>query len=206
MQDLEELRKVALLATKGIWKTAIQDSNHGKFQTIVTDENGNEIFDLWDSGNNYNDSNYMAAANPAVVLELITRCENAEKEREEWKLHAEKQSADATARMIQAMENGAEVNALRDELKELREQKTVPPILHICPIKDIECGNHADYWCDTCPKNPSSNTDKVEISPELLKYLQTNTEVGSIICTNYAGGYSLIEDFILKMVWHESWK
>jgi hypothetical protein len=61
----------------------------------------------------------------AFLPDLIARCESAEKDRDDWKLHAERQTKDATARMIQAMENGAAANALRAELKELREQKPV---------------------------------------------------------------------------------
>jgi len=59
----------------------------------------------------------------SLALDLIARCESAEKVAHEWKCMYEKQCKDTTARMLQAMENGAAANALEAELKELREQQ-----------------------------------------------------------------------------------
>lgn len=47
--------------TKEPWRTAIEKSGSGDFQTRVEDSNGNLICDLWDNGNNHADSARIAA-------------------------------------------------------------------------------------------------------------------------------------------------
>ena len=34
--------------------------------------------------------------------------------------------------------------------------------VHICPVKDIECGGHKVGWCAGCPKHGPKAADRIE--------------------------------------------
>jgi len=34
--------------------------------------------------------------------------------------------------------------------------------VHICPVKDIECGSHKVGWCAGCPKHGTKDADTIE--------------------------------------------
>ena len=73
--NIEELKRLAEAATPGPWAAAISSNMVNRvcatFETIC------------ETGKNIDDALYIAAANPAAVLELIAEIERVTKQRDE---------------------------------------------------------------------------------------------------------------------------
>ena len=74
LQEMENLKSLALAATPGPWKADgryIGTLNHMSFIGEVRDQNGN-----WsDTVHSASNSAFIAAANPKVILELLSSLE-----------------------------------------------------------------------------------------------------------------------------------
>ena len=74
-EQINELRKLAEAATPGPWAAAISSNMvNGVCATFET---------ICETGKNIDDALYIAAANPAAVLELIAEIERVTKQRDE---------------------------------------------------------------------------------------------------------------------------
>lgn len=73
--NIEELKRLAEAATPGPWAAAISSNMvNGVCATFET---------ICETGKNIDDALYIAAANPAAVLELIAEIERVTKQRDE---------------------------------------------------------------------------------------------------------------------------
>lgn len=124
MQDLEDLKRLAFGATQGPWyddsawspdDVSIWNGSPGD-ASFIGNVGGSRLVEIGVAFDiDANNARYICAANPSNILELIDRCESAEKERDDTELKRE---------MIANIwsESQKEVSSLRAELKELREQ------------------------------------------------------------------------------------
>ena len=109
MTDLtNELRRLAQAASPGPWKMLPVGDGRQKFAVAnseflsiltVTDEGGATFGTVYDD----DDARFIAAANPAVINELLDRLEEVEKER------------DALRAKVEAMERQGPVGTLHDD-------------------------------------------------------------------------------------------
>ena len=44
-----------------------------------------------------------------------------------------------------------------------------PGVVYVCPVRDIECGDRADNWCQECPKRPAK-TPPLDIEKERAEF------------------------------------
>lgn len=81
---LADLKEKAEKATQGLWQVFLPKQTDG-YGTCIASEDGNILLSMRGKSGNarkYN-SEYIAAANPAVMLALIARIEELEKQAQE---------------------------------------------------------------------------------------------------------------------------
>ena len=93
-EAIQHLRDAAQKATQGKWE-AVDDTSGGHFHVRCRYGDGptNYLYNIWitpDSRNRQADLDYVAAANPQTILELLADYERLQKENEELKSRCDK--------------------------------------------------------------------------------------------------------------------
>lgn len=135
--DINELRRLAQEATPGPWKMlpvgdgrqkfAVADSEFLSILT-VTDEGGATFGTVYDDA----DAEFIAAANPASISELLDRVEAAEKEIASWKGLAKQfgNEADALRAEVERMERDLRLIAETDPVDAALDPQRAVRIAH----------------------------------------------------------------------------
>ena len=131
MIDINELRRLAQAATPGPWQFW-----HGWVAANIDNDGGVVVAERpTPSGGKYQakvDANFkfIAAANPATVIELLDRLEAAEKEIESWKGVAKQFGNDADTLRTHLSFAKDELNRLRTKIVEMENQEPVGEVVH----------------------------------------------------------------------------
>ena len=124
MIDINELRRLAQAATPGPWQFW-----HGWVAANIDNDGGVVVAERpTPSGGKYQakvDANFkfIAAANPATVIELLDHLEAAEKEIESWKGVAKQFGNDADTLRTHLSFAKDELNRLRTKIAEMENQE-----------------------------------------------------------------------------------
>lgn len=164
MTDLtNELRLLAQAATPGPWKMLPVGDGRQKFAVAnseflsiltVTDEGGATFGTVYDAA----DARFIAAANPAVINELLDRLERAEKER----TVDEQRIADLMAELNRV---GHENDALRAKIAEMEWQEPVAQSApSICPAALSPVIKWLRNGCD--PRKAADELEILTATPE----------------------------------------
>ena len=108
--DINKLRRLAQAATPGGWYVARGNYVYGVKEVTDGEEVWHPVIACTDddevSINFEGNANFIAAANPATISELLDRLDTAEKERESWKGLAQQfgNELDTVRAKIKAME------------------------------------------------------------------------------------------------------
>ena len=131
MIDTKELRRLAQAATPGPWQFW-----HGWVAANIDNDGGVVVAERpTPSGGKYQakvDANFkfIAAANPATVIELLDHLEAAEKEIESWKGVAKQFGNDADTLRTHLSFAKDELNRLRTKIAEMENQEPVGEVVH----------------------------------------------------------------------------
>ena len=131
MIDIKELRRLAQAATPGPWKMLPVGDGRQKFAVAnseflsiltVTDEGGATFGTVYDDA----DARFIAAANPATVIELLDRLEAAEKSDAE-SIAMYRNARDERDWNVERLEDAIEeLTALRAKIEAMEKQEPTP--------------------------------------------------------------------------------